>query len=155
MKELKYIDTPPLKPMYSMKRWIVAQRRSQYRFKAIDNANLEFAYHEVIQKVKTQFMQPGEVYLEKGHKRDNENPFTMHVFITTTLYLRLTCHLDCSFEMTYAFNDCPYEQEIRVLLRNHYFTAHGKEHPLEPSHLAYFDRVRAYNNEKLPTCFKR
>lgn len=115
--------TPILETHYPIqqrgtKRWIAAQTKGPFKQQLMHNNNVEAAYHRVIAIAKTAISGLSITYYEKDMKKDkSEGLYGMHSFITSNFYWWLECDLCCHYQIRYAFNNCPYEVEIRKLMR--------------------------------------
>jgi hypothetical protein len=122
MKELKHsIDIIQqhslLRESKGTKRWILAQRQHCKVLHETDNTSIEASYHRLLNAVKRCRLKPGELYFERDYKLDRTEGLTgMHCFLTPHFYWRLDCLFTFNYEMTYAFNNCSYEAEIRKMM---------------------------------------
>lgn len=120
MKELKTNpEIPILETHYPLKqrgskRWIAAQTKGPFKQKLMHNNNVEAAYHRVIELVKFIIAGKSILYYEKDLKRNEElGLYGMHSFFTEHFYWWLECDLCCDYQIRFAFEECPYEEEIR------------------------------------------
>lgn len=149
MRELKTVGEIiqqhfPLPKQRGTKRWIVAERRSKFDQQTNDNHSTEVAYHRIINIAKTLYMQCGEVYFERDYKYDREfGLFGMHSFITSHFYWRLDCAFTYNYEVSYAFNNCSYETEIRKLMQTYPLDRVVIEKQLAPDFAAFHQSVLA------------
>src|SRR5437879_5619481 len=126
MKELKIFaqtvgqiisEHYPIPQRLPGKRWKAAQNRGINKLQVTQNECVEHSFHEVLKAVKTLYMKPDEVYFEKDSKEDKSDFLGMHSFITSSFYWRLDCAFYYDYEVEFAFHNCPYEAEIRRVLR--------------------------------------
>jgi hypothetical protein len=124
MKELKINPEIPILethyPIYQryQKRWIAAQTKGPFKQKLEHNNNVEAAYHRVISLVKSAIAGKSTLYYEKDLKHDKElGLYGMHSFFTDNFYWWLECDLCCDYRIRFGFEYCPYESDIRKLMR--------------------------------------
>jgi hypothetical protein len=150
MKEINSTNQKPIieahyplqKKHQFMKRWIVAERRKNWEHQTGMNRCTEAAYHRIIEAVKQRFLMPGELYYDRDYKQDKtENCCAMHSFITPTFYIYLECSFDYEYRVEYAFWNCPFEAEIRTMLRPYPLDRQAREVTLKPDFTAFFDTV--------------
>ena len=117
MAEIKSLTIEQIiKPKRGMKRWVLAERKS--KLTVIQNHNLESSYHEVIQLVKIQYLQPNEIYYEQDLKREHEQGMLgMHSFVTPSFSWFLLCEFNFTYKVFYTFGNCPFEAVIRRKLQ--------------------------------------
>ena len=162
MKELKTFQTVgtiisthfPIKRNRG-KRWHIAQNRGSNPAQVMQNGCVEHSYHEVLTFVKTFHLQPGEVYYEKNLKYDKKEFLAMHGFMTSTFYWRLDCAAYYDYEIEFAFNNCPFEVEVRKLLRAYPLQRQAKEIQLKPDFKTFYDTVLKVQPSEFIFCFKR
>ena len=114
-------DTPILDQHYlkqdnlkTVKRWVIAISLPGFTIQKRDNTLLEAAYHRLIDTVKTQYLKPGERYIDRDYKSDmSEGIFAMHCFLTPHFYISLECNLSYDYKVEYCFYNCRYEQAVR------------------------------------------
>jgi len=152
MKELKIGEIIqqhfPLSRSRDTKRWVTAEKRKNYNEHHIQNLATETAYHRVINLAKT-FMQPGETYFERDYKQDHtEGLYGMHCMLTPNFYWRLDCKFTYDYEVTYAFNNCSYETEIRKLMRAYPLDRAAIEKQLQPDFDAFYSNVLSVQEDK-------
>jgi len=144
MAEIKHIQSKPIiqthyptRKVIGTKRWIIAERKS----KAITTQNycVEASYHQMINTVKTLYMQPGESYYERDLKTDKQQGlFCMHSFTNANFYWFLVCDLCFNYQIYYAFHKCSYELAIRNQFRAYPLDRQTNERKLEPDFSTYF-----------------
>lgn len=153
MRELKSIayqpillTQPPKRKLRGTKRWAIAQNRSTNPMQAMQNSITENAVHRIITAIKTKYLKPGDVYFERNYKYDKEESiFDVHCFMCSTFMIRLDCMLYYYFEVEYAFHNCPFEAEIREMLRFGPLITQSKEIMLQPDFKAYYEQVLSYH----------
>ncbi|MDO3643839.1 hypothetical protein [Mucilaginibacter sp. L3T2-6] len=164
MKELKEIQHvgPILEAHFPLsrprgKRWKTAQTRGSNPAQARQNECTEFAYHEVLNLVKMNYMQAGEVYFEKDfkHDKDPKNFLAMHSFLSLTFYWRLDCAAYYDYEIEFAFHECPFEEEVRKLFRAFPLERQAKEKVLQPNFKMFYRLCIEMMDPKFIFCFKR
>lgn len=124
------------------KRWATAVRRNCNREQEMRNFWYECTFHDIIKAVKQRYMKPGEVYFERDYKYDNEDSISMHSFIVHSLSLQLGCLPSYDYAIDYAFYNCPFEAEIREMLRPIY--VYGNEILPRPDFPTYYKAVLNY-----------
>jgi len=147
MKELKAnIETPIINTHYPTKRkthkyWTSAMTSSQFKQKKMHNENIETSYHNVIDYVRKNHFRQVEIFFNLDHKTGIDGVTGMHSFITSSFYWRLDCTLLRDYEITYAFNNCPYEAEIRALMRAYPLDRVTTAKEMTPDYDAFFKAV--------------
>lgn len=124
---MKELNTQPPKPILEThypiqqrgtKRWVAAQTKGPFKQKLMQNNSIESAYHRVIAIVKSALAGQSITYYDRDLKKDkSQGLYVMHSFITNSFYWRLECDLCCDYRIEYAFHNCPYEVDIRKLMR--------------------------------------
>jgi hypothetical protein len=147
MKELKQTDDKPIiNTHYPTKRrthkyWTSAMTKSQFKQKKMHNENIESSYHNVIDYVRKNHFKQVEIFFNLDHKTGNDGVTGMHSFITSSFYWRLDCNLLRDYEITYAFNHCPYEAEVRELMRAYPLDRVTTLKEMTPDYDAFFKAV--------------
>ena len=155
MKELKHIDDQPIiQTHYPLprrnKKWVIAQSRGTNKQQEVVNFCTENAYHRIVKTVKERYLSPTHIYFERDYKTDQSEGLNgMHSFVTPEFYFRLDCHTTYDFEVEFAFNDCPYEAEIRALLAVFPLDTRAKEKVLQPN----FNAIYKWNIENQEACY--
>jgi hypothetical protein len=70
-------------------------------------------YELVLGKVKELYANTEELCYERDFKHDNENPFTIYSFLTSTFFWEIECDFTYNINVTYQFDNCPYEDDIK------------------------------------------
>lgn len=151
MKEFKDDDKPIINAHYPTKRrtkkyWTYAESKSQYRQKRTQNQSTETAYHNVIDYVLKNHIKQAEIFFNLDHKTGNDGVMGMHSLVTSSFYWRLDCTVFCDYEITYAFNNCPYEAAIRELMRAYSLDRVTTAKEMQPNYDAFFKAVIEYQN---------
>jgi len=125
------------------KRWLEAKRKYGRTQNQLQNETVESAFHQLLYKTKQLIkQQPGGTYFERDYRYDaSENAFTLHAFMSSSIYLYIECSFDYVYRIEYAFNSCPYEAEIRKLLTAYIFTERAKEVELKPTFTQFYQKV--------------
>ena len=124
------------------KRWLIAQSKSKAQ--VMQNNCTEAAYHRIIGAVKTQYMQPGEIYFERDYKTDkSDGLFSMHSFATPAFYIRLDCSLCSDYEVQYAFGKCPFKAALRELLAAYPLDRQAAERQVQPDFKTFYKTILA------------
>jgi hypothetical protein len=157
MAELKsIIETHfPMPKRQPGKRWKIAQTRGTDKQQAMRNDCIEASYHEVIKSIKQLYMQDGEVFFERDYKHDRSDFLAMHCILTSSFYWRLDCALYYDFEIAFAFSNCPYEAEIRAMLRAFPLDRSTTERTLNPEFNTFYNTVLKVQSAEAIFCFKR
>lgn len=138
---------PLTRKQYRRKRWAIAQTRGTHQYQAIRNSCTEAEYHRILNAVKTLYLKQGEVYFERNYKHEEtENFLSMHSFISATCYLYLECDFCYDFQVEYAFDNCPFEAQIRTFLRIHPLDTRATEKELQPDFKSFFERVLKFQD---------
>jgi hypothetical protein len=150
MKEISEIpETPITTETYSKvrpisKRWKTVKKNSHpNRFKATLDTSI-IKYELVLGKVKELYLDSGERCYERNFKDDNENPFTIYSFLTSTFYWNIECDYTYNINIDYQFYHCPYEDEIRELFMRFNLTLAITEVSKLPTLAAHYKAVLAY-----------
>jgi hypothetical protein len=121
MKEISEINENPISTnTYSRirpisKRWKSVTKHSHpNQMKAFIDTKIS-QYELVLGKVKELYHSSGELCYERDFKHDNENPFTIYSFLTSTFYWNIECDFVYNINIEYQFYNFPFEQEIREL----------------------------------------
>lgn len=127
------------------KRWIQATL-SKYAHLKPQNELMNTVFMSLIRKVKTLYNGLNELAYERDSRHDStRNCSTMHCFITQALYLELTCDfVEHKCYVHFDFERCPFEQQIRELLKAYPIIMACKHEPRKGGVTAYFARVKAY-----------
>lgn len=83
----------------------------------MQNDAIEAAYHKVIAAVKELVLKHGgDTIYERDLKLDPECFVGIHSFFTSTFYWQLDCDFDNTLLIGYAFDRCPFKDEVRELM---------------------------------------
>lgn len=150
MRELKPLlpnTKQPTEQHKGTKRWILAEgRKRSWKQQYLQNSSVEYNFHCLIKLIKTQFLNPGDIYFERDYKHDrSESLYSMHGFMCSFVKLRLDCPLHYNYEVDYAIHDCPFEAELRALLKVGLLGQQAKEISLQPNFPAYWQHVLNYH----------
>jgi len=86
---------------------------------------------------------------ERDYRNCNaENAFAMHSLMSNSIYLYLECDYSFNYRIEYAFNNCPFEAEIKKLLRPFVLVNSSKEIQLKPDFNTYFATVLNVQDKK-------
>ena len=148
MKELKQSDDKPIinthypiNQRQPTKRWVIAQARPE-KLTVMQNNCTEVAYHSVIDAVKKLHLKPNEVYYERDLKNDkSQGSLGMHSFMTPNFYWVLYCEFTYTYAIDFAFYNCPYESELRTMLRPFPLDRQAKEKELQPNFKTFYQNV--------------
>jgi hypothetical protein len=161
MKEFKTVGSIiqqhyPLRKMRQRKRWDLAQSRSHYEAQTNQNSSTEVAYHRVIAFVKELYLTPGEVCFERNYKYDKSDGLLgMHSFLTSTFWWRLDCSYLYEYEISLAFNRCPFEAEIREMMQVYPLDRTVIEKPLQPDFDTFYNTTLCVQEPQFIFTFKR
>jgi hypothetical protein len=138
------------------KRWVIAQSRHTNKQQETINSCTEIDYHRVIDAVKRLWLNPGEVIFERDYKYDKEAHFMdMHSFLTPTFYIRLSCSFNYDFEVEYAFFNCPYEAQVRTVLKSFPLDGRATEKELQSDFTTFYENVLKFQPSTFIHPFKR
>jgi hypothetical protein len=150
MKEISEINEIPITtPTYHKfqrisKRWKKVSKLSHpNNLKLIIDTRIG-QYECVLWKVKELYANSGETCYERNYKDDNENPFTIYSFLTSTFWWNIECDFVYNINVEYQFYNCPFEQEIRELFRHFHISLYVTEIRKEPNLTAFYKAVLAY-----------
>jgi hypothetical protein len=101
-------------------------------------------YECVLRKVKELYAGSGEICYERDFKDDNENPFTIYSFLTSTFWWDIECDFVYQINIVYQFDNCPHEDAIRAMFREFHLTPYITEVAKQPSLAAFHKAVLAY-----------
>lgn len=101
-------------------------------------------YELVLGKVKELYHGSGELCYERNFKDDNENPFTIYSFLTSSFWWNIECDFVYNIIIEYQFYNCPFEEEIRELFRHFHISLYVTEVRKEPSLPTFHKAVLAY-----------
>lgn len=98
--------------------WIVASSRTDKKYQRMQNDSVERDYHRVIEKVKQLILNHGgDNVFERDYKIGTASYTGIHSFITSSFSWHLECHLNYNYVVYYHFNNCPYEAEVRQMMK--------------------------------------
>jgi len=148
MRELKPLLSNTKRQHRGTKRWILAEgRKNSWKMQCMQNSSVEYNFHCLITTIKTQFLKPGETYFERDYKHDRtESLYSMHGFMCSSVKLRLDCPLHYTYEVDYAIYNCPFEAELRALLKIGLLGQQAKEITLQPDFPAYYQHYLNYQS---------
>lgn len=163
MKELKIHLTAgdiirlhyPIPRRKNTKRWKIAQTRGVHPAQVGRNECVEASYHEVLTALKSHYLTPGEIYYERDLKHVQDDWLGMHSFVSEHFYWQLYCAAYYDYEIEFAFNDCPYESEIRKMFRAYPLDRQAKEIQLQPDYATFYRRVLSIQPAEFIFSFKR
>jgi hypothetical protein len=161
MKELKHVggilqQHYPLPDSRGTKRWILAQRQQCRVLHETDNYSIEASYHRLLNAVKTRHLKLGEVYFERDYKHDRSEGLTgMHCLITQNFYWRLDCAFTYNYEISFAFDNCRYEAEIRKLMQAYPLDRTATEKQSAPDFNTFYNSVLAVQDPAFIHSFTR
>lgn len=111
----------------------------------------ESRYMQILQRVKPLLANTSPLF-ERDYRHCNaEDALAMHAFISETFYWHLECTFHYDFMVYYAFNNCPFEDEIRKELRLYPFDTNSKEVQLQPDYLTFYKNVLRVQDRKYIT----
>jgi hypothetical protein len=151
MKELK--NKPIIEAHYPIKRlptkrWVIAQSRPN-KLQVMQNDCIEAAYHRIINHVKKLYMKPGDTYYERDLKTDKaEGSLGMHSFMSSTFYWMLYCEFTYQFSVEFAFCNCPFETEVREMLKTYPLDRQATEKELQPNYKSFYEAVQRVQDAK-------
>jgi hypothetical protein len=131
----------PVRVQRANKFWAIAQGKPDKQLK-VRNECTEHAYQRIITFIKQQHLKPEETFFERNYKRDKDDGLCgMHSFITSTFYWRLDCPPHYSYEVEFAFENCPYEADVRHMLRAYPLDRQATEKILQPNFKTFYETV--------------
>ncbi|WP_374950244.1 hypothetical protein [Mucilaginibacter sp.] len=150
MKEISQPIEIPITTTYNRKvfpiskRWKVVKNNSHpNRMKDVIATRI-IQYELILGKVKELYKYSCELCYERDYKHDNENPFTVYSFLTSTFYWNIDCGLNFNITLEYQFWFCPFEQEIRDLFLHFNASIYVTEVSKQPTLPAFYKAVLAY-----------
>lgn len=146
VREVNSEPPQPAKQSYA-KRWKVAEGRSV----ALDRVNgaVSGFYRDILSKVKQLLAQQPQTVFERDLRHDNtDDAFTMHAFISNSIYICLECAYNYEYNIEYAFNNCPFEAHVREWLSVYPVADRSREIALQPDFSIFFKGVQAYQPKK-------
>lgn len=96
--------------------------RGQYgsKVRKMRNETADSEYRRILDNVKKLYSQLPDAAMKTVYERNWRNDQTcletMHNFIAPTFLFNLSCDFDNKCWITYAFHNCPFEQEIKRML---------------------------------------
>jgi len=116
------------------------------------NLKVEVSYTSTLKKAKALFAQCVHPIFERDYRKDNsESALAMHAYLTNSFYFYLECDYHCSYQVEFAFHNCPYKKEIRSLLHGFPCGIHAKEVQLEPDFAMFYLNVLKAQDKKYIT----
>ncbi|MFA6246246.1 MAG: hypothetical protein WC615_04855 [Mucilaginibacter sp.] len=154
MKEISEVNEIPITtPTYSKvypisKRWKKVSKLSHANNhkQLIDTRIIQ--YECVLRKVKELYANSGETCYERDYKHDNENPFTIYSFLTSTFWWDIECDFVYQINIVYQFENSPHEDAIRALFREFHLTPYITEVAKQPSLAGFHKAVLAYQKSQ-------
>jgi hypothetical protein len=149
MKEISEVpEIPKTTETYSRVRRISKRWKSITNYTHPNQMKMELdtrmiQYELVLGKVKELYQGSGEICYERDFKHDNENPFTIYSFLTSTFWWFIECDFTYNINIKYQFDNCPYEEEIRRLFL-HFNVSMEVIEDTKPSLPAFHKAVLAY-----------
>ena len=130
----------PLPKRYQFKKpWIVAQSRKNHDMDQCQNRSTEAAFHRIIDAVKQHLSKSDKIYFERDFRHDKtHNCAAMHSFMTSSFYIYLECNIDYIYRVEFAFNNCPFESEIRQMLQPYPLDRQAVEVQKQPDYHTFF-----------------
>lgn len=127
------------------KRWMVAKQKFGHTRQQLDNETAEAYYHSVLYKVKLLLKDQEPLVFEKDCTCDNsQNAFTLHAFMSDSVYLYAECDFCYKYQVEYAFKNCRHEEAIRGLLNAFVLQGRVKEVALQPGFTSFYESVLAF-----------
>ena len=130
------------------KRWVLALSNPYKDSSHYQNSIIELTYHEILKVTKGLYSQlqsdSKRTVFEKNCKNDNRDGIlSMHTFLTSSCYLHLECSFDFKYRIQYDFFNCPFENELMMLiqLREDYSPGSCKHWQTKPNCEEFFNRV--------------
>lgn len=159
---MKEISADTAKPVNAnpkgIKKWITAHAVSKGNEQLkIQNRIAETDCHRVIAAVKNLYAQAGMqvTVFERDYKHDrSDGLFSMHSFVTPHFYWSLSCELTHNYIIEYDFSGCPFEDEIKALLRAYPLDRVAIHKPRQPSFTAFYKRVLQVQDKQYQSILK-
>jgi len=143
---------PIPKHLRMKKRWGYAQTRSLHEPQKALNRTVEGKYHNLLTKVKQLLAgQPFPIFERDYRYDDSEDALALHAFISYSFYWYLECSYCYDYRISYAFNNCLFEAEVRALLRFHPFDLRATEVQLKPDFINFYKNVLKVQDRKYIT----
>jgi len=134
------------------KRWSIAVNRTNFPIQRVRNLNREGCYRSILLEVKKLFANTKHPMFERDFKNDNtESALAMHAYLTNSFYFNLECSFMYNYQIQYAFNDCPYEAEIRALIARTSEDSRPTEVKLKPDFATFYLNVLKVQDAKYIT----
>lgn len=115
-QNMKRTPKPPLKPNPY---WLMAEasHNRNDNQKKVNRIRRE-QYFEVLRFVKAKLMpkHPTEAFERDYTQEPNDNPRNVHAFMTKTFQWELICDEVHSYSILYAYNNCPFEAELKPFI---------------------------------------
>jgi hypothetical protein len=149
MKEISVIIENPITTSNYLRFYPISKRWKKVSKLSHPNNHKELIetrisqYESVLRDVKELFANSGEICYERNFKDDNENPFTIYSFLTSTFWWEIECDFCYQINIVYQFQNCPYEAEIRALFKTYHLTPYITEVAKQPSLAAFYKAVLA------------
>jgi hypothetical protein len=134
------------------KTWKVAQRRSNYQEQQRTNTTVEVFYNSVLFNAKKLHGHSNQPRFERDYRNDrSESGLAMHAFLSDQFYFYLECDLHYDYNIEYAFFRCPFESEIRAMLKGYPCDTRAREANLKPDFPTFYKNVQAFQDKKFFT----
>jgi hypothetical protein len=145
---------PPIPIEYRMQKFYqLAKTRKGYTTQKANNSSVELAFMKVLKQVKEILARNPQIVFERDQRKDNtHNAFTIHSFLSSDIFLELSCDITCNFYVEYAFLPSSYnllgqQDEIGKLLQTYPLDTKAKEIQLE-DFSAFFKRVLQVQDQR-------
>lgn len=131
------------------KRWAIAVNRDNNLSQKNRNLSVEVSYKSILTKAKKLLAQSRHPVFERDYRKDNtESALAMHAYLNNCFYFSLECDFVYNYQLEFAFNNCPFEAEIRELLRDLPFGVTAKEVTLKPDFSMFYLNVLKVQNKE-------
>lgn len=128
--------------------WVVAQERPAQQLQQGANSSTEFEYLRIVEFVK-QRLEPGTSYFYRDFRYDKEEHLAaMYSFLCPSFYICLDCSFDYEYVVDYSFFNCPFEMEIREMLKPFPMDRRATERKFEQSFTAFYNGVMILQDSK-------
>jgi len=137
--------TPPSKKLCQ-----IAKIRFGHVTQKRENNMVEGAYVDILRQSKKLLLaHPKLIYFERDERKDaSHSVFTMHTFLCKSFYFQLLCNITYDFHVEFAFNNCPYETQIRRMLGCHAFQGRIRERAFQPDFNTFYSAVLAFQDKR-------
>ena len=134
----------PKRPPFRMRKfWITAANQAGMPRELEVNRFTLLHYHRLLAKIKLFYAPLNEYVFEKDTRFYSKyNHATMHQFLCSSLYFELECSPNYLYQVNVRFDNCPFEQDIRMMLQTYPLNKRYVEYDTIASVSSFFASIK-------------